>query len=175
MTSEKIKSYSLSDADIRKLLGPDISIMTYPELKHMKNIDDCFDSEGRCIILFLTESENSGHWTALLKRGDIIEFFDPYGGSPESVRKEIDPDQRQALDQTQPYLNNLLKGSAYKIQHNKNPFQKDKPGVNNCGRHCVMRLLNKDMTIDEYKSLIKESGMSPDDWVCEETYKVLHK
>lgn len=170
---DKVKAYSLSDADIRKILGDDISIMTYPELKHMKSIDDCFDSSGRCIILYLTESENSGHWTALIKRGDTIEFFDPYGDSPEGVRKMIDPEQRTALGEDRPYLNNLLKGS--RVVHNKNPFQQDKPGVNDCGRHCIMRLLNKDKSIEQYKALIKSSGQSPDDWVCAETYKLLRK
>jgi hypothetical protein len=170
-----VKAYSLSDADIRKLLGDNISIMTYPELKHLKHIDDCFDSEGRCVILFLTESENSGHWTGLLKRGTTVEFFDPYGDSPEGVRKEISPEMRETLDETRPYLNNLLNGSGYKVSYNRNPFQQDKVGVNDCGRHVVMRLLNKDKTLDEYKSLIKSSGQTPDNWVCAETFKVLHK
>jgi hypothetical protein len=173
--SDKIKSYSLSDSDIRKLLGGDISIMTYPELKHIKNIDDCFDSQGRCIILFLTESETSGHWTALLKRGDHIEFFDPYGDSVGGVLKEIPEERRQALDQTRPYLQNLLKASPYKVSYNKNPFQIDKPGINTCGRHCVVRLLHPDLDINEYKALIKSSGMTPDDFVSDYTYKALRK
>jgi hypothetical protein len=175
MDNNKIKSYSLSDGDIRRLLGDDISIMTYPELKHIKNIDDCFDSKGRCIILYLTESENSGHWTALLKRGNHIEFFDPYGSSPEGVRKEIAPEQREALDETQPYLQNLLKGSAYSVSYNHNPFQIDKPGINTCGRHCVTRLAHGDLPLDKYKALIKNSGQSPDDFVTDYTYKALHK
>jgi hypothetical protein len=171
----ELKEYSLSDGDIRTVLGQNISIMTYPELKHISNIDDCFDDKGRCIILYLTESENSGHWTALLKNGNHIEFFDPYGDSPEGVRSEIPPDKRQQLDETRPYLQNLLKGSAYKVTHNRNPFQQDKAGINTCGRHCVVRLKHHDLDISQYKSLIKKSGMSPDDYVCHVTYEILHK
>lgn len=172
---DKLKSYSLSDGDIRKLLGSDISIMTYPELKHMKHIDECFDSKGRCIVLYLTESENSGHWTAMIKKDNSIEFFDPYGDSPEGVRKEINPAKREELDETRPYLQNLLRASGHSISYNRNPFQIDKPGINTCGRHCVTRLAHSDLPIDEYKALIKSSGMSPDDYVTEYTYNELHK
>jgi hypothetical protein len=43
----EVQDYPLSDGDIRKMLGSDIKIITYPELKHMKSIDECFDKKGR--------------------------------------------------------------------------------------------------------------------------------
>jgi hypothetical protein len=37
---EEIKDYPLGDDDIRKILGNDIKIITYPMLGKMKSIDE---------------------------------------------------------------------------------------------------------------------------------------
>ena len=58
---DSIKDYPLSDDDIRTILGNDIKIITYPMLGKMRDISEAFDSKGRCIMLYLTHSESSGH------------------------------------------------------------------------------------------------------------------
>ena len=45
MSLEEVKDYPLSDADIRTILGRDISILTYPDLAQMNSIDECFDDK----------------------------------------------------------------------------------------------------------------------------------
>lgn len=162
----EVKEYSLSDADIRKMLGSNISIMTYPELKFIKNIDDCFDDKGRCILLFLTENEHSGHWTALLKSQAGILFFDPYGEAPDAQKKGIPASQLQALDETQPYLTNLLRASGHKVTYSHIKFQKDKVGINTCGRWCIARCLFANKSDAEFKNMITKSGLSNDDFVA---------
>jgi hypothetical protein len=169
------KSYSLSDGDIRKLLGQDISIITYPELKHLQSADDMFDDKGRCILLFLTENDHSGHWLALIKRGQTIEFFDPYGEAPEDQKDNVPEANLERLDESQPYLTDLIKASGYKTVYNHFGYQKDKAGINTCGRHCAVRLLNKDLPLPKYKTMIQNSGLSPDDYVTKATYAILNK
>lgn len=161
----KIKDYPLSDADIRRILGKDIKIITYPDLANMRSIDEAFDGKGRCIMLYLTQSETSGHWVCMLRKADGIEFFDPYGEPPEKALHSITPEEREAYGEAEPYLTNLLKASGMKVIYNTYPFQKDKSNVNTCGRHSVVRCLYAPYTLKKYKAVMDSSGMTPDDFV----------
>jgi hypothetical protein len=170
----EVRDYPLSDGDIRQLLG-DVKIMTYPELKRMKSIDQCFDSKGRCIILFLTTSPTEGHWCAMLRKKKGIEFFDPYGEAPDAQKNDIPRSRLEQLDESQPDLTRLLRASGRPVYYNKHAFQKDKASVNTCGRHCVTRLACGNMSLAAYQKMIKGSGLSPDDFVSAYTWEKLHK
>ncbi len=171
----EVKDYPLSDGDIRKILGNDIKIWTYPELKSVSDISKVFDPKGRAIILFLTQSPTEGHWCCLLNKQKGIEFFDPYGDPPQGILQEIPKPLRDNLDMNQPYLTNLLRKSGRPIFYNDYPFQKDKKNINTCGRHCVVRCLYAPYSLEKYKSIIDKSKMSPDDFVSALTANMLGK
>lgn len=175
MSLSEVKDYPLSDSDIRTILGSDIKIITYPELKRMRSIDECFDAQGRCIILFLTTSATSGHWCCMLRKKKGIEFFDPYGEAPEEQKDGVPRGQLEALDESKPYLTSLLRASGRPVYYNTHPFQKESRSINTCGRHCVVRCLYGPYSIQKYASIIKKSGMSPDDFVSGLTYDKLNK
>ena len=171
----KIKDTPLSDSDIRRILGKGIKIITYPDLARMRSINECFDSKGRCIMLYLTQSETSGHWICMLSKKDGIEFFDPYGEPPEKALDTISDDQREALGESVPYLTNLLKASGRKVIYNTHAFQKERGDVNTCGRHSVVRCLYAPDTLTKYKKVMDSSGMSPDDFVSALTAPTIGK
>jgi hypothetical protein len=171
----RIKAYPLSDTDIRTLLGQDISIITYPELADMSDINECFDKQGRCILLFLTSSPTSGHWCCLLRRKDGIEFFDPYGEPPDAQKKGADPALLLQMDSRQPYLSRLLRDTDVPVHYNHHPFQKEKSDVNTCGRHSVIRCLFHKLSLKKYAKMIKDSGETPDNFVSRLTYEKLRK
>jgi hypothetical protein len=171
----KVKDYPLSDSDIRKMLGSDIKIVTYPELANMKDASEMFDSKGRCILLYLTSSPTEGHWVCLLNKKRGIEFFDPYGEPPEAAKKTADPALLTQLNSRQPHLTQLLRNSGKPVFYNTHGFQKDKSGVNTCGRHSVVRCLYAPYSLQKYASIIKSSGLSPDDFVSGVTYDKLRK
>jgi hypothetical protein len=175
MSIDTVKDYPLSDGDIRRLLGSDIRIMTYPELKRMKDINQCFDSKGRCIILFLTTSPTEGHWCCMLRKKKGIEFFDPYGDPPEAQKEGISGGLLTQLDQRQPYLTSLMRASGKPIYYNRHAFQQDKESINTCGRHCVVRCLYAPYSLNKYKAIITKSGLSPDDFVSGVTADKLGK
>jgi len=161
----KVKSYPLSDADIRKILGDDISIITYPDLKGMSNISEAFDSKGRCIMLYLTESETSGHWVCMLNKPNGIEFFDPYGEPPDKPLKTLPMERREQLGEAEPILTQMLRASGKPVIYNTYGFQKDRMDVNTCGRHSVVRCLYFPYALEKYKASMDKSGLSPDDFV----------
>jgi len=172
---DEIKEESLTNDDINRLLNG-TSILTYPELKYKQTVDEILDRDGRAVILFLTEDENTGHWVSIHKDDeDNINYFDPYGLDPEEDKEWIPIQKLQELDQIQPYLSNLLKRSKLKVYSNSYPFQKDGKGISTCGRHCAVRLLYKHLDLDDYLRMIKSSGLSPDDYVSKLTYKIIQK
>lgn len=165
---EEVKNYSLSDADIEEVIPDDTVIFKYPELKNVKDINEIFDDHGRAIMLFLTNSDTSGHWTAFLKKGRTIEFFDPYGVKPDDQKKWLSKDKLEELGQEEDYLTRLLnkaKKDGYKIIYNKYPFQIDRGDINTCGRHILTRLMLKNLSLPNYKKLILSSKVSPDEFV----------
>jgi hypothetical protein len=177
----RIKAYALSNEDINKILNPDTKIFTYPKFCEMEHIDEAFDELGRCIFLFLTESESSGHWLSMFKtKENVIHYFDPYGEKPEAQRKWLSQAQLEALGEGEPCLMNLLKESGYKVYSNAVPYQKNKEDINTCGKWCVARLICKDFNDKEYFNLVKKEmkdtgAKTPDDWVSMFIYKLLGK
>jgi hypothetical protein len=168
-----IQSYPLSDQDIRKILGNDIKILTYPELENLHSADEMFDRKGRCILLMLVDSPTSGHWLCLLRKANAIEYFDPYGEKPDY---DIDKDaMMKELNGNQPFLMDLLKSADVPVYYNTYDFQKDKEDVNTCGRHCVVRCLYAPYSLERYKNIIDKSGLTPDAFVSGITYDKLHK
>jgi len=175
MSLFEAKKYPLSDKDIRDLLGNNIKIITYPMLKNYSSIDQCFDNEGRCILLFLTSSPTSGHWCCMLRKKNEIEFFDPYGIKPEGQKDYIDKSMLEKLGETKPDLMKLLVGSDLPVVYNTFPFQNDSADVSTCGRHCIVRCMYAPYSLGKYKTIIKSSGLNPDNFVTGLTYRKLGK
>ena len=167
------ESYSLSDFDIQKVLDG-VSLFKYPELHKMSSIEEAFDKTGRAMMLYLTEDENTGHWVCMIKKGDTIEYFDPYGGyKPDGERKWIPKEKLEELGEAEPTLSRMLKG--YKVISNPHKYQKEEVGNNTCGRHCCCRLMFYHMSLPEYNKMITSSGMPADDFVTLLITQILHK
>lgn len=172
--ADDVKEYSLSDADIHKII-PTLKVVPYPELLKATSIDDILDEKGRLMILYLTEDSHTGHWICVLKYRNkpVLEFFDPYGIAPDGEGKWLSASQLKEFGQNTHHLSKLLENSPYKLVVNKTKFQKDEMDVNTCGRHCLCRLYMKHLTLPQYTKLIKESGVSPDDFVAGFTYNLI--
>jgi hypothetical protein len=176
---KEILGYPLSDSDIRTCL-PDLKILSYPDLNDMSHIEEAFDSYGRCLILYLTENEHTGHWVCMVKKGGTIEFFDPYGEyRPDEHRKWLTKTKQEELDQDYPTLTTLLKASKYKTVINPYHFQKDKRDIATCGRHCVARLYHRAMNIRAYKLWMDKEcekySLNPDEMVSAFTFRLIKK
>lgn len=172
----KIKAYAISNDDIDAVLDPDTKVFPYPDFGRMSHIDEAFDKLGRCIFLFLTESEASGHWVCMFKRGkNTIEYFDSYGEKPEAQRDWITEEQLERLGEGVPYLWDLLKKSGYRVYYNTHQYQTNRADISTCGRWCLARIICKDMSNLDFYTMVKKSGYSPDDWVALFTYEMLGK
>ena len=171
---KQVEEYALDDTDIEKILGKTF-IFSYPYLDDVNSIDDIFDSKGRSIMLFLTDNLTTGHWCAMIKNKEGIHYFDPYGIKPEGEKKWLSKEKLEELEQERPVLTKLFRKSGYPIFYNDYKFQQETSKMNTCGRHCCVRLLYKDLSLEEYYDMIKQSGMSPDEFVSKITFQIIKK
>jgi len=146
---------ALSNQDILNLLNGKCNIVLYPDMHKYKTIEQLLNPYNCCIILYESKP-NYGHWCALTKHNDNIEFMNSYGGLPDCCLKYINKDFRKKSKQLIPYLKKLMFKSPYALFYNEFAFQKKGYDIKTCGRHCVIRCLCKDLNIYQYKNLLDE-------------------
>jgi hypothetical protein len=138
---EEVIEDPLGDDDIRTYL-PNAKIIKYSELSKYGKIEDLLvNDKDFCVILY-EDSPNKGHWTCISRYNNILEFFDSYGGYPDSQLGWTDKETRKELHQCKTYLTDLFNKSKFKIIFNPIKYQEDGNDINTCGRHCVFRILN---------------------------------
>lgn len=155
---EVAKGYALSNTDIDHILHPDTNIIKYDKLDSVRHFDEILDKLGRCILLYLTSSENSGHWVAIIKKANTVEFFDPYGFFPDTQNKNLNSLQSvvENMKQNQPRLLELIADAGYDLIVNDKPLQEMSPDVATCGRHAATRLMFYQLSLDQYYDLMKK-------------------
>lgn len=151
----------LSSEDIEKLLDGKTRIMSYKQLMKHKNINEVLEPFGSVVIL-LESRDNFGHWLCLIKRGDTIEFFDPYGIKPDNQRAFI-PAAYKKQHYPEKYLVKLLLNSRYKIRYSEFKLQDiNDSEISTCGRWCCMRIIFKDLDEYQFKKLFTGKSLKPD-------------
>lgn len=150
---KKYESVALSNYDILKMLDNRCNIVLYPNLHRYCSIDQLLGPYEACVLLFESKPRY-GHWVALIKHGNDIEFFNSYGGFPDDSLRNIDKRFAIQSNQDTPYLSLLLLKCKYNLFYNEFKFQKKNNDTKTCGRHCVVRVLNKHMDIYKYKAML---------------------
>jgi hypothetical protein len=164
----------LTDADIEDLTASvgGCRIMRYLEMSQQENIDELFSKNNCIALLYLTKSENFGHWTALIRdeAKHTIYFFDSYGKYPDYTLIKVVEELKEQLNMTRNYLAKLLLGAmeqeGWTIDYSDHRLQKTGKGVNTCGRWVAARILRKELSNDEFANLFHTDNpkerMDPD-------------
>lgn len=147
----------LSDKNIINLLNNDCFILLYKDLNKYNNIDDLFNKSNNIIILYQTTC-NYGHWVALINHNKYIEFFDSYGFFPEDPKQFMTKKWLVRSGQDNNYILYLLSTSNKKCIYNNKKMQDSRPYVATCGRHCVIRIKLKHMSLKKYQQLMLKNG-----------------
>ena len=139
----RLQHYPISDNDILKVL--DTNVIKYSNLQYVKKIDDILRNDS---LVILIESNNSpvGHWVCIVKHNNTLSYFDSYGRPP-------DPDIYLDGGNTDPYLSKLLLDSPYDLEYNEYDYQAR--GVSTCGRHCIVRIIMKDKSLEDYNEFMR--------------------
>lgn len=168
---KKVQLYSLSDSDIRHIVG-NVRIITYPDLEN-ETIETLFEKHPYVVVLFLTEDDKTGHWQCLLKKDKSVELFDSFGVPADGNRKWLSSTKREELDQELPNYQIVFKDYDGELIFNNIKLQQE--NTNTCGRHIASRLLYNHLLLPDYINLIQQSGLTPDVFVTNLTYQIIHK
>lgn len=166
---KKYEDIALSDKNLFSILGGKNNMVLYPELRNYNNIDEVLGPNGMCILLFEAK-KNYGHWCCLWKLDPhTVSFFNSYGGFPDDSLKYIPEHYARVSGQNYPYLSLLLDKSPYDLTYNERRYQNKGPDIKTCGRHCAVRLWNRNKTDDEYYKYVmyfcKKYNVNPDQFV----------
>lgn len=160
----KLKNYAFSGKDIITACDGHTKIILYSDIHKFKSIHQLLKPYDNAVILYLTKP-NYGHWVLLMKKGNLIEFFDSYGFFIDDQLKFINPEFKKKSHQDFPYLSKLLLDSGYKIIYNPVRLQKTNNDISSCGRHVCLRLILKDLPLNDYIKMMKYNKYDPDSLV----------
>jgi|GEM_PF-1338307 len=154
------ENVALTNYEIDNILDGQTKVLTYKALPQFTNINQLLEPFKNFILLYLWKP-NYGHWNCVIKHPDRIEFFDPYGepNIPDHVLDKVDDDVKRITNQDYPYLSKLLYDSGLPIEYNNYQFQEKDKDIKTCGRHCIVRVLFKDLLLDEYYQLMSQLSM----------------
>ena len=163
---ELCEGKSFSDRDISALCEGKVNVLEYGDLARMKTLDQALGRHGACIILYETR-ERYGHWCCLIRTGNrSLEFFDPYGGEPDSQLDFVPDYFRSASGQDYPHLTYLMLTSPYEtLEFNDIQLQRFKKDVNTSGRWCGLRVALADVPLAEFVDMFIDQTHSPDWYV----------
>ena len=158
----KIITEPMSDADIEMYL-PQAKVFMFRELKAYPTIQSILRKPRDYMILLYEHTPQNGHWVAVMRYENTIEFFCPYGSSPYSPNSPLEwnsPEENAVVDATHNYLEDLLnkaEGEGWDVIYNKKDFQEKRNNVNTCGAFCVWRVLC--LTADNMNLSAFQKGM----------------
>lgn len=173
---EKELAKMFSNSDIERWAGEG-HIIKYSDLANYSNINELLPNDKDFKIILIESRVNSGHWVAVMKYKNIIEYFSSYGTKPEYDFKFIPTMIKHLLGQGGNILTKLLKtkDKGQKIYYNKKKLQKINDGVNTCGRWVIARTIamklgwELDDFINKVEDKINETGKLSDilivDWI----------
>lgn len=144
---------ALSDKQVLNLVGGKANIILYRDIHKYKSINEMLSPFNACFILFESQPRY-GHWCALIKVNPyLLEFFDPYGTYPDDTLGFIPPKFAKESFQDHPYLSYIMMKSPYNLSFNEYQFQKKEPNIRTCGRWSAMRILFKDLPLEDFKRI----------------------
>lgn len=151
------ENIALTNFEIDRILNGKTKILTYKQLPQFDNINELLEPYKNFIMLYMSQP-NYGHWCCVIKHPDRIEFFDPYGDPniPDEELNQISNKVKEITNQNYPYLTKLLYESGLPIEYNNYQFQEHDRNIKTCGRQCIVRVLFKNLLLDDYYELMTQ-------------------
>jgi len=143
----------LSNNDIEEKMckyGINADFVPYRQLKYINSLDEIMP----CFLLYQHHFP-IGHWVALFRNSQGINYFDPTGRVPDVLLETNydHPAGRVKMNADFTYLNNLLYKCEGKIIYNDYPLQT--PESNTCGAWVGVRLLASNIFNDDFVKLFE--------------------
>lgn len=188
MAPRTSKNYALTSVEMLDGLCGEANLMSYIDTTKLDDVLEVLGPYKQCVILYEIE-KNFGHWCCLFLRdnGDI-EFFDSYGFIMDDeldfgkgyYNEELGPEyDRKGNKIRLPHISYLIykyaqANPSVSIIYSEYHLQSKRNNISTCGRWVLSRLWLKDMDIDDFAYLFKNSQYkTPDDFVTDYTNDML--
>ena len=142
---------------MKQLLGNDARIIKYSQLSDYASIDKLLPNKFDYVILLVELVENVGHFECLVRNGNNIFFFDPYGVRVDKSLLFADKQVRRELGQKYPLLSHMLNDAldaGFNVQFNSYQYQEKNGNINTCGRWCSVFINFMKRADEKHKNLI---------------------
>jgi hypothetical protein len=171
---KKILEYSLSDSDIRHILGDNCKIVEYNDLDKFESMEDLLPNDTDYVVILIESAPSKGHWCSITKANKRITLFDSYGSKLEDELNFISKAMNRMLGNTKQELENLIKSvpDDYEVIYNKTKLQAEKPDISTCGRwNCAwLQMFKLGYDLEEFLRIVEEqcksTGLPPDVLMC---------
>ena len=168
-----IEANPLSDADIKRVLGPGCIIIKYSQLKRYSSMEGLLRKDVDYVILLYQDHPNRGHWCCVCRYDNTIEFFDPYSTYPDKELLWTPMKMRKQLKQDEPHLSYLFNRTDKEVIYNNVKYQDFAGDIKTCGSHCahrIYRLIHDGMSLNKYyrymMAMRKRTKHTPDELVA---------
>lgn len=138
----------LSGKQVQDIVGHPIKIVPFSEMHRYRNVDQLF--ENNCCLINYLSMPYMGHWVCLVRCGDTITYFDPFGRTIDETIDHL-PDYKYESNQDYPHLLKLLYESDYKVRYLDQQMQ-DK-NTNTCGRWAALFMRFRELGDEGFKDI----------------------
>jgi len=167
---KKKLEYSLSDSDLKSVLGEDLRIIKYADLDNFKSLNKLLPENNSYLVILIESEHNSGHWCALSFRDNVFTLLDSYGCKLTDELNFISKSMNYLLGNTKKEMENLIKNTSdcCEVIYNKERLQSKNSGIATCGRWCSAYLsyFKLGYDLEDFLNFIykrcDESGLPPD-------------
>ncbi len=151
-------------------------VLNYLELNKFNQIEQFVDEKG--IILYTPISQRKlGHYSCLWLKNGILSYWCSYGYNLSYTASKSDYMQKSP-EKDEDYMISLVRdfvkrGGNFNINTIK--FQNLNESVSDCGRWCIIRLIKRELSHNEFEKwfkLIKYPNMNNDELVTMLTYLI---
>jgi len=150
--------YPLTGSDMLKNSAVPAKLVIYKDIHKYKNLDELFGDVDTIYLLYESQPY-SGHWVTLFRVGDRVELFDSYNYKPDQQFNFINDDFKKQRNMHFPFLTKLLLSHAEnggEVHYNHHKLQRESSNIATCGRHGLVRVMFRDLPIDEYYQVMKQ-------------------
>ena len=170
---ERIEAYSLSDLDIKRILGRGCKIIKYSELSKYATLELLLPKHKSYVVILIEAHLNEGHWVGLCRLKNTYLYFDSYGNKVDADLNWTTSRERIELNENVNYLTNLINISPFDCLYNNVRYQQMSQHINTCGLHVshfLYRMKHLNMDLKKYYLFMKHmkdnTGDSYDDIVA---------
>lgn len=172
-------SYMVTNKDLmKKLHGFTTKVIVYSDLENVESLFDILPEDQSCCFILIRTSDNSGHWTVIVRHYFDIYYMDSYGIKPDGELKNVPKSDKYELGETRPILSHLIYDMPlhYNFEYNKTQFQQYSKNngisIDTCGKwtstfaYCILNGLTLNDYVQRMHKFKIESDLSYDQCVC---------